>query len=77
MKTDAELQAEVKGMLKAVMKRRGRTSNQLAATIAEIGVKADSPVLRNKVVRGGFSAVFLVPCLKALSAKEVRISRHL
>lgn len=73
MKTDAEWQAEVKGMLKAEMKRRGLTYDQLAAKLAEIGVTVDAHVLRNKVSRGGFSAVFFVQCLRAMGCYEMRI----
>jgi hypothetical protein len=30
--------------------------------------------IRNKVARGGFSAVFFVQCLEAIGAKEVRLN---
>jgi 3-mercaptopyruvate sulfurtransferase SseA len=73
MKTDAEWQAEVKGMLRAEMTRRGITYDQLAAKLAEIGVKVDPHVLRNKVARGGFSAVFFVQCLRAMGCQTVRL----
>jgi hypothetical protein len=71
--TDAEWQAEVKGMLRAEMTRRGITYDQLAAKMGEIGVKVDPHVLRNKVARGGFSAVFFVQCLRAIGCQTVRI----
>jgi 3-mercaptopyruvate sulfurtransferase SseA len=71
--TDAEWQAEVKGMLKAEMKRRGLTYDQLAGKLGEIGVRADPHVLRNKVARGGFSAVFFVQCLRAMGCRELRL----
>lgn len=71
MKTDAEWQAEVKGMLKAEMKRRGLTYDQLAAKLADIGVAIDAHVLRNKVARGGFSAVFFVQCLRAMGCQSI------
>ena len=73
MKTDAEWQAEVKGILRAEMTRRGITYDQLAAKLAEIGVKADPHVLRNKVARGGFSAVFFVQCLRAIGCQTLRL----
>ena len=71
--TDAEWQAEVKGMLKAEMKRRGITYDGLATKLAAIGVQADPHVLRNKVARGGFSAVFFVQCLKAIGCQQIRL----
>lgn len=73
MKNEAEWQAEVKGMLRAEMTRRGITYDQLAAKLSEIGVKADPHVLRNKVARGGFSAVFFVQCLRAMGCDRVMI----
>lgn len=72
--TDAEGQALVKGLLKAEMKRRGLTYEGLAAKLGEAGTPADAHVLRNKVARGGFSAVFLVQCLKAMGAETLRLS---
>ena len=75
MKTDAEWQTEVKGMLRAEMTRRGITYDQLAAKLAEIGVKADPHVLRNKVARGGFSAVFFVQCLRAIGCQIAPIGQ--
>lgn len=50
------------------------TYEGLAGRLAEIGVQADPHVLRNKVARSGFSAVFLVHCLRAMECKELRIT---
>lgn len=73
MKSDDEWVNMVKGMLRAEMTRRAITYEHLAERLAEFGVK-DTPVnLRNKVARGGFSAVFLVQCLKALGVTELRL----
>lgn len=71
--TDTEWHELLKGMLKAEMKRRNLTYDQLSAKLAEIGVEETSRNLRNKVSRGGFSAVFLVQCLKAMGAKALRL----
>ena len=73
MKPDDEWISLVKGTLRAEMTRRGITYEQLAERLAEFGVK-DTPVnLRNKVARGGFSAVFFVQCLKAIGVQELRL----
>lgn len=73
MKSDDEWVNLVKGTLRAEMTRRSITYDQLAERLAEFGVK-DTPVnLRNKVARGGFSAVFFVQCLKAIGVQDVRI----
>lgn len=48
-------------------------NEQLAERLAEFGVK-DTPVnLRNKVARGGFSAVFFVQCLRAIGVSDIRL----
>jgi hypothetical protein len=73
MATDAEWQAEVKGMLKAEMKRRNLSYDQLSEKLAELGVHASARVLRTKVSRGGFSAVFLVQCLRAIGCRSLSI----
>jgi hypothetical protein len=73
MKSDADWQREVKGILRAEMTRRGITYDQLAAKLAGIGVKADPHVLRNKVARGGFSAVFFVQCLRAMGCQTIHL----
>ena len=63
----------VKGMLKAEMKRRNMTYDHLVTKLAEIGVHDNTQNLRTKISRGGFSAVFLVQCLKAMGCSTVRL----
>lgn len=73
VKSDDEWVNMVKGMLRAEMTRRAITYEQLSERLAEFGVK-DTPVnLRNKVARGGFSAVFFFQCLKAIGVSELRL----
>ena len=66
-------QGLVKGMIKAEMKRRNMTYEQLSAKLAEIGVQDTAQNLRTKVSRGGFSAVFFVQCLRAMGCQTVRL----
>lgn len=71
MPTNNEWHKLVKGIPRAEMALRGMTYEQLAERLAEIGVK-DSPVnIRNKVARGGFSAVFFVQCLRAMGCNRL------
>ncbi len=63
----------VKGMLRAEMTRRSITYDQLSAKLAEIGVNEQPKSLRNKVARGGFSAVFFVQCLRAIGVNSIQI----
>lgn len=69
--TDQEWHGLVKGILRGEMARRGITYDQLVAKLAEIGIKEESKNIRNKVARGGFSAVFFVQCLKAMDCKSI------
>lgn len=70
---ETDWHAEVKGMLKAEIKRRNLTYEQLSVKLAEIGVSETTDNLRVKISRGGFSAVFLVQCLRAMGCREIRI----
>ena len=70
---EKEWQDRVKGMLKAELKRRGVTYSDLVGKLADIGVHDSEPNIRNKISRGKFTAVFLVQCLTAIGANEVRL----
>ena len=64
----------VKGMLKAEIKRKGMTYSDLVASLSKIGIQETEVNIRNKIARGGFTAVFLVQCLEAIGVKELRLS---
>jgi 3-mercaptopyruvate sulfurtransferase SseA len=64
----------VKGMLKAEIKRRNMTYEQVSAKLAEIGVRETPTNLRTKISRGGFSAVFFVATMKAIGVEQVRLA---
>ena len=70
---ETDWHALVKGMLKAEVKRRNLTYEQLAERLAEIGVQENAANIRVKISRGGFSAVFLVQCLKAMGCKQLTL----
>jgi hypothetical protein len=73
MKSNDEWVNLVKGILRAEMTRRGITYDQLAERLAVVGVKDSAVNIRNKVARGGFSAVFFVQCLKAIGCTTLRL----
>jgi hypothetical protein len=73
MKSDDEWVNLVKGILRAEMTRRGMTYEKLAEKLAELGVNDTDVNIRNKVARGGFSAVFFVQCLKAVGCNTLRL----
>ena len=72
--TEQEWHDLVKGMLKAEMKRRNMTYEQLAAKLAEIGVQRTAGNLRNKVAEAGSR-----PCssCSALGRLDVRCFNRL
>ena len=71
----AEWQAKAKGLLKAELKRRNVTYAGLVDRLAAIGVKDSEPNIRNKIARGGFTAVFLLQVMAAIGAKEIHLDR--
>jgi len=71
MKTEDVWVNQAKGILRAAMARQGMTYEQLAEKLAELGVQDTAVNLRNKVARGGFSAVFLLQCLKAAGVNKI------
>ncbi|TXH39317.1 MAG: hypothetical protein E6Q98_01050 [Rhodospirillaceae bacterium] len=71
---EVDWSAKVKGLLKAELKRRSVTYAQLVDKLAEIGVKETEVNIRNKIARGGFTAVFLIQCLEAIGSKTLRMT---
>lgn len=73
MQDDRDWPAYVKGLLKAELKRRNLSYRDLAEKLAPLGVHETERNIANKISRGGFTAVFLVQCLTAMDAKELRL----
>jgi hypothetical protein len=70
---EKEWEDRVKRLLKAELARKGVTYAQLVGKLAEIGVMDSEPNIRNKISRGKFTAVFLVQCLLAVGATNLRL----
>lgn len=68
-----EFETLVKNLLKGELKRRGVTYAQLAEKLAVIGVQENERNLNNKISRGGFSAAFLLQCLRAIGSSGLRL----
>jgi hypothetical protein len=62
-----------KGLLKSELKKRNVTYGQLVEKLAEIGVKDTDVNIRNKIARGGFTAVFLIQCLEAIGCRTLHV----
>ena len=73
MSGETNWQGLVKGMLKAEIKRRNLTYEQVSARLAEMGVHETPTNLRTKISRGGFSAVFFVQCLRAVGCRSLAL----
>jgi hypothetical protein len=73
VKEPKDWETQVKALLKAELVRRGVTYAQLVEKLAAIGVVDSEPNIRNKLSRGKFTAVFLIQCLEAIGANEVRL----
>lgn len=61
------------GLLKAELKRRGVTYAQLSEKLAAMGIQEAEPNIRNKLARGKFSAAFMLECLTAIGATNLRL----
>lgn len=68
-----EYETRAKNLLKGELKRRGITYAGLAEKLATIGVTENERNLNNKISRGGFTAAFLLQCLEAIEARDIRI----
>ena len=70
---DKDWQDRVKGLLKAELKRRNLSYKDLAEKLGEIGVSETESNIKNKISRGGFTAVFFVQCLAAIGCQTLRL----
>ena len=66
-------EGKVKGLLKAELKRRDMTYQQLAEKLAAVGVTETPENIANKISRGKFSAIFLVQCLEVIGCQTIRL----
>lgn len=60
-------------ILKAELKRRGMTYDQLQVKLAEIGVVETTNSIKVKVSRGAFQFAFFLQCAAAVGIKSLRL----
>lgn len=65
--------AETKNLLKAELKRKGISYRDLAEKLTAMGIPENERNLANKIARGGFTAAFLIQCLTAIGATQLRL----
>lgn len=63
-----------KGLLKAELKRRNVGYRELAEKLTAMGTPETERNIANKISRGGFTAAFLLQCLVAVGATDIRLS---
>jgi len=73
MSTNQQWENKVKGLLKAELKRRNVTYQELVEKLAMLGVTETPENIANKISRGKFTAVFLVQCLEAIGCSVIRL----
>ncbi len=76
MAADKKWADKVKGMLKGELKRQNVSYKELAEKLKEIGVVDTEANIKNKISRGGFTAIFFVQCLAAIGCKTVRLEEE-
>lgn len=70
---DKDWQDRTKGLLKAELKRKNVSYRDLAEKLTTLGVPESEANIKNKISRGGFTAVFFVQCLVAIGVRELRL----
>lgn len=66
--------AQVKGLLKAELKRKNVSYADLAEKLAAIGIDDNERNIANKIARGSFTAVFFVQCLEAIGCNTIHLN---
>lgn len=70
---DKDWQDRVKGLLKAELKRRNVGYRELAEKLTALGISETEANIKNKISRGGFTAVFFLQCLVAIGCTSLRL----
>jgi hypothetical protein len=65
--------AKAANLLKSELKRHGLTYAGLVERLAAIGIEEKEVNVRNKLSRGTFTAAYLLQCLDALGARDIRL----
>lgn len=68
-----EWETKAANLLKAELKRKGVTYAQLVEKLAAIGISEKEVNVANKLSRGKFSAAFMLQCLEAIGATDLRL----
>ena len=64
---------QVKGLLKAELKRRNLSYADLAERLRAVGIEDNDRNIANKISRGTFTALFFVQCMEAIGCQTIRL----
>ncbi|MBP2316136.1 DUF6471 domain-containing protein [Azospirillum soli] len=73
MSEEQEWVDRTKRFMKAELKRRDVTYEQLAERLTEMGIPESKASVASKLSRGGFSAAFFLASMKAIGCPLVRL----
>lgn len=76
IKKSRDWQGQVKGLLKAELKKRDLSYADLAQKLATVGIKDNERNLSNKIGRGTFTAIFFVQCMQAIGVKVLHLENE-
>ena len=65
--------AKTANLLKSELKRKGVTYAQLVEKLSAMGISEKEVNIANKLSRGKFSATFMLQCLSAIGATDLRL----
>jgi hypothetical protein len=66
-------QNRVRGLLRAELARRNISYKELIERLDAIGVQESENNISNKLVRGTFTAAFMIQCLDAIGCRVLRL----
>lgn len=72
-RTVQDWQSEVKGILKAELKRKNLSYTDLADKLSGLGIDEDRRNISNKIARGSFTAVFFIQCMYAIGVRSIQL----
>ena len=72
-KKSKDWQAQIKGLLKAELKKRNLSYADLAEKLAAVGIKENERNISNKIGRGSFTAVFFLQCMEAIGCETIHL----
>ncbi|MGX5804158.1 DUF6471 domain-containing protein [Bradyrhizobium sp. Arg314] len=72
-RTNQDWQSEVKGILKAELKRKNLSYADLADKLSALGIEEDRRNISNKIARGSFTAVFFIQCMYAIGVRSIQL----